>query len=201
MPNRARLVRAVVVATACVPLLGLLVDAWRGELGANPIETVTHTTGDWALRFLLLTLAITPLRRLSGWNAIVSYRRTFGLLAFFYASLHLATWVGLDHFFDWQEIREDIVKRRFVTAGMTAYAAMLPLAITSTRGWIRRLGGKRWARLHRLVYVAGAAAVTHYLWLAKGERPEPRYYAALLLILLLGRVALSRSPFSRSRTA
>jgi len=189
---RTRALRAVVVATACVPLAGLLLDAWRDDLGANPIETITHRTGLWALRFLLVSLAITPIRRLSGWNAIISYRRTFGLLAFFYASLHLATWAGLDMFFDWGAMREDILKRRFVTAGMTAYAAMLPLAMTSTRAWIRRLG-KRWAHLHRLVYVAGIAAVTHYVWLAKGERPQPRYYAAVLAVLLLSRVALSKT--------
>jgi sulfoxide reductase heme-binding subunit YedZ len=187
--RRARALRALVLTAACAPLAALLLDAWRGGLGANPIEAITHRTGVWALRFLLLSLAISPLRRLTGWNAIISYRRSFGLLAFFYASLHLATWAGLDLFFDGEAMREDIVKRRFVTAGMTAYAAMLPLALTSTRGWIRRLG-KRWTRLHRLAYVAGLAAVTHYVWLAKGDRPQPRYYAALLVVLLLSRVVL-----------
>jgi len=187
------------VTAASAPLAGLVAAAWRDELGANPIETITHTTGDWALRFLLVSLAITPLRRLTGWNAVISYRRTFGLLAFFYATLHLSTWAGLDLFFDWEAMREDIVKRRFVTAGLTAYAAMLPLAITSTRGWIRRLG-KRWTRLHQLAYVAGAAAATHYWWLAKGEAPAPRYYAALLVGLLLFRVA-AWPRLSRFRTA
>jgi len=187
------------VTAASAPLAGLVAAAWNDELGANPIETITHTTGDWALRFLLVSLAITPLRRLTGWNAVISYRRTFGLLAFFYATLHLSTWAGLDLFFDWEAMREDIVKRRFVTAGLTAYAAMLPLAITSTRGWIRRLG-KRWTRLHRLAYVAGAAAATHYWWLAKGEAPAPRYYAALLVGLLLFRVA-AWPRLSRFRTA
>lgn len=185
---RRRVYQSLVIAAACLPLAGLLAAAWRDDLGANPIETITHSTGIWALRLLLASLAITPLRRLTGWNELIAYRRSLGLLAFFYATLHLSTWVGLDHFFDWEAIREDLVERPFASAGLAAYACLLPLAITSTRAWIRRLG-KRWTKLHRLAYAAAVAAATHYWWLAKGEAPAPRYYAALLSGLLLFRLA------------
>lgn len=144
---------------------------------------MTHFTGDWALRFLLLALAVTPLRRLLGWNALIRHRRTFGLLAFFYASLHFLTWVGLDHFFAWRAMVEDVVERPYVTAGFTAFVCMLPLAITSTRGWVRRLG-RRWSQLHRLAYVAAAAATVHYYWLVKADVRAPLAYAAVLAVLL-----------------
>jgi sulfoxide reductase heme-binding subunit YedZ len=169
--------------------LGLVPAAilvWRflsDDLGANPIEEITHETGDWALRLLLASLAVSPLRRLTGWNRLVPYRRTLGLLAFFYACLHFSTWLALDHFFDWDAIVEDISERPYVTAGFTAFVCLIPLAITSSRSWIRRLG-KRWASLHRLVYLAAIAAVTHYWWLVKADVTAPFYYAAVLLVLL-----------------
>ena len=166
-----------------MPLARLCIGAFTDGLGANPIETITHTTGDWTLRLLLLTLAVTPLRRLLGWNALIRYRRTLGLLTFFYASLHFLTYVGLDLFFDWSAIKEDVVKRPYVTAGFTAFVCMLPLAVTSTRGWIRRLG-RRWSQLHRLVYVAGVAAVVHYYWLVKRDVHPPLRYAAVLGVLI-----------------
>lgn len=184
---RRRVLKAGVVAAALLPVAHLVRRYLADDLGANPIETITHTTGDWALRFLLLTLAVTPLRRLTGWNALVSYRRSLGLLAFFYASLHLSTYVGLDYFFDWEAIVENVAERPFVTAGFTAFLCMLPLALTSTRGWIRRLG-RRWAELHRLVYLAGVAAVVHYWWLVKKDVRTPLLYGGILLLLLGARV-------------
>ena len=159
-----------------------------GRLSANPIEDVTLTTGIWALRLLLVTLAITPLRRLTGWNRVIQYRRMLGLFAFFYATLHVATYVVLDLFFAWDRILADILKRPFITAGMVAFVTMLPLALTSTRGWIRRLG-RRWQLLHRLVYVSAIAAAVHYLWKVKVVIGSPVYYGALVAALLLFRIA------------
>jgi sulfoxide reductase heme-binding subunit YedZ len=199
--------KALLGTAALLPLAWLLLAAYREDLGANPIETVTHVTGDWALRLLLATLAVTPLRALAGWNGAIAYRRMLGLFAFFYAVLHVATFVVLDHFFDWAEIVADVYKRPYVTAGATAFACMLPLAITSTRGWIRRLG-RRWAALHRLVYVAAAAAVAHYWWLVKADIRAPRWYAlALALLLAIRAVRWSahvrtparKSPITRDR--
>jgi sulfoxide reductase heme-binding subunit YedZ len=158
-------------------------------LGPEPIDTLTHTTGLWALRFLLLSLAVTPLRRGLGWTALAPWRRTFGLLAFGYACLHVATYVALDWGFDWAAIAEDVAERPYVTAGFTAFACLLPLAATSTRAALRRLGGRRWLRLHRLAYVAGAAAVVHFLWLVKADLREPASYAAALALLLGLRLA------------
>jgi sulfoxide reductase heme-binding subunit YedZ len=180
--------KAGLIGAALLPLAGLVRRVFADDLGANPIETITHATGDWALRFLLLTLAVTPLRRLTGWNVLVSYRRALGLLAFFYASLHLLTYVALDYFFDWRAIVENIAERPYVTAGLTAFLCMLPLAVTSTRGWIRRLGGRRWSQLHRLVYLAGVAGVVHYWWLVKKDVRAPLLYAAVLALLLGARV-------------
>jgi sulfoxide reductase heme-binding subunit YedZ len=176
----------LLVALALVPAASLVFGACRDALGANPIETITHTTGDWALRFLLASLAITPLRRLSGWNRLIAYRRTLGLLAFTYALLHVATYVVLDHWFDWAAIAADVRKRPYVTAGAAALTCLVPLAITSTRGWIRRLG-KRWTTLHRLAYVAAVAAVAHYWWLVKADVRAPLWYGAILAVLLLAR--------------
>lgn len=160
---------------------------YTGDLGANPAETLQLETGIWALRFLLLSLAITPIRRLTGWNRLISYRRPFGLFAFFYACLHLATYVVLDRYFDWAGVWEDVAKRRFITAGMVAFVLMTPLAVTSTKGWIRRLG-KRWTQIHTLVYASAIAAAVHYLWKVKVAVGSPVYYAAILAGLLLFRV-------------
>jgi methionine sulfoxide reductase heme-binding subunit len=183
-----RWAKPVIVVTGLLPVLWLSIGAYRDDLGANPIERITHVTGDWALRFLLLSLAVTPLRRLLGWNELIAYRRMLGLFAFFYAVLHLATFTVLDHFFDWQEIVADVYKRPYVTAGMTAFACLLPLAVTSTRGWIRRLG-RRWTQLHRLAYAAAIAAVLHYWWLVKADVRAPFWYAAGLATLFAVRMA------------
>jgi methionine sulfoxide reductase heme-binding subunit len=176
------------VFLACLVPVGRL--AWLGfhsGLGANPIEFITHSTGDWTLTFLLITLSITPLRKLTRQYWLISFRRMLGLFAFFYGFLHLMTWVWLDKFFDVHEMLHDIAKRRFITAGMTGLALMTPLAMTSTKWSIRKLG-KRWQMLHRLIYFSAAAGVIHYIWLVKADLKKPLEYAAVLAILLLYRV-------------
>ena len=160
-----------------------------GNLGVNPVETLTHQTGQWALRLLLASLAITPIRRITGWNRIIVFRRMLGLFAFFYAVLHLAVWGIFDHdyFRSVSTMTEDIVKRPFITMGSLALLLMIPLALTSTKGWIRRMG-KRWTQLHRLVYVSAIAAVIHFLWKEKVIINETVTYAAILALLLAIRV-------------
>lgn len=184
-----KLLKPFVFATALVPVALLVLRALRSDLGANPIETITHSTGDWTLILLMVTLAITPLRRMTGINDLVSFRRMIGLFAFFYATLHFLTYIWLDKFFDVHEIVKDVYKRPFITAGFTAFVLLVPLAITSTKGWIRRLG-KRWQLLHRLIYVSAIAGVTHYIWLVKKDVRQPLIYAAILSALLLWRVAI-----------
>jgi len=177
-----------VVFLACLLPLGRLM--WRGVhagLGANPIEFITHSTGDWTLIFLLVTLSITPLRKLTRQYWLISFRRMLGLFAFFYGSLHLTTYVWLDKFFDVHEMLHDIAKRKFITAGMTAFALMIPLALTSTKWSIRKLG-KRWQVLHRLIYFSAAAGVIHYIWLVKADVKKPLEYAFVLGMLLMYRV-------------
>jgi len=193
-----RLLKPLVFAVSLGPLAHLLVGAWQGSLGANPIETITRSTGLWTLRFMLITLTVTPVRRLSGWNDAIRLRRMLGLFAFFYGSLHLLTYVWLDQFFDWASIVKDVAKRPFITAGFSAYVLLVPLAITSTAGMIRRLGGRRWRRLHRLAYATAALGVVHYWWLVKADIRPPRNYAIVLAVLLLVRVVAA---LRRSRTA
>ncbi len=192
---------ALVLVVGVAPAAILLLDGLAGRLGADPIETLTHTTGAWTLRFLLAALAVTPVRRLLGWSFLAPRRRTLGLFAFFYACMHLSTYVALDMFFDWRAVSEDVLERPYITAGFTGFLCLLPLAITSTRGWIRRLR-KRWVQLHRLAYVAGVAGILHYLWLTKADLLEPLLYAAVLAALLGVRVwfrfAGRRSPVARS---
>jgi sulfoxide reductase heme-binding subunit YedZ len=178
-----------VLFLACLAPLARL--AWRGfhaQLGANPIEAITHGTGDWTLTFLLITLAVTPLRKLTRQYWLIKFRRMFGLFAFFSGCLHLMTYVWLDKFFDVHEMLKDIAKRRFITAGMTAFALMLPLALTSTRWSIRKLGGKRWQALHRLIYFSAAAGVIHYIWLVKADLKKPLEYGFVLGGLILFRI-------------
>jgi len=185
-----KLAKPATFAVCLAPALWLAFRAYSGRLSVNPIEDITLTTGIWALRFLVISLAITPLRRISGWNLLIQYRRMLGLFAFFYATLHVATYVVLDLFFAWHLILADIAKRPFITAGMVAFLAMVPLALTSTRGWIRRLG-RRWQLLHRLVYVSAIAAAIHYLWKVKVVIGSPVYYGAIVAALLLFRIAWS----------
>lgn len=173
----------------CLVPLGMLV--WRalhGDLTANPIEFITHKTGDWTLRFLIITLAVTPLRKTLHVPQLIRFRRMFGLFAFFYACLHFSTWIGLDKFFGWSEMWKDVQKRRFITVGFVGFVLMIPLAITSTVGWIRRLGGKRWQLLHRAIYLSAIAGVIHYYWLVKSDVREPIAYGFVLAILLAWRL-------------
>ena len=182
-----KLAKPALVLVCLVPLAWLVYAVLTGRTSANPAEDIILTTGIWALRFLLITLAITPVRRLTGWNVLVQYRRMFGLLAFFYACVHLVSYIAFDRFFVFGEVLADIAKRPFITAGMAAFAMMVPLAVTSTRGWIRRLG-RRWQMLHRLVYVSALAACLHFIWKVKVVIGEPVYYAAILAALLIFRV-------------
>src|ERR1017187_6758210 len=181
---RRRWVKAAIFVLCLLPLARLAWRAWSGGLTANPIEYITHFTGDWAIRLVVGTLAVTPLRKLLRLPDLIRFRRMLGLFAFFYASLHFATWFGLDKNFDMHEILADFTKRRFIIAGLMAFLSMAPLAITSTKGWIRRLGGKRWQWLHRLVYVSAAAGVIHYYWLGKSDIRQPLLYGFLVGVLL-----------------
>jgi sulfoxide reductase heme-binding subunit YedZ len=158
--------------------------AYNGLLGANPIEVITHSTGDWTLIFLCGTLAVSPLRMLTKQYWLIRFRRMLGLFAMFYGTLHFTTYIWLDKFFDVHEMVKDVAKRPFITMGFTAFVLMIPLAITSTRGWISRLGGKRWNLLHRLIYFSAIAGVIHYVWLVKKDLTKPLEYAAVLTVLL-----------------
>lgn len=188
------------VFLACLVPLALL--GWRAlhdGLGANPIEFITHATGDWTMRFLLITLSVTPLRKLLKQPWLVRYRRMFGLFAFFYGLLHFTTYIWLDKFFDLHEMLADIAKRRFITVGFLALVLMVPLALTST-GWsIRRLGGKRWQALHRLIYFSAIAGVIHYIWLVKADLTKPLQYAVILGVLLAYRLVVWAWPKSGPR--
>ena len=186
--SRIPRVKPVVFLACLSPALLLGWDAFTGGLGVNPIEDITHRTGDWALRLLLVTLAVTPLRRLAGWNGLVRFRRMVGLFAFFYAVLHFSTYLVFDHFFDLLLIIDDVAERKYVTAGFVGFVLMIPLAVTSTQGWIRRLG-RRWTALHRLVYASAVAGVVHFLWLVEIDIGEPLIYAVILAILLGARLA------------
>ena len=179
----------VLVFLACLgPLARLGLKAVSGNLGANPIEVITHSTGDWTLIFLLVTLSITPLRKLTGQLWLIRFRRMFGLFAFFYVVLHFLTYIWLDKFFDLHEMLADVAKRRFITVGFTGFLLMIPLAVTSTQGWIRRMGGRRWNVLHRLIYFSAIAGVIHYWWLVKADISKPFEYAVVLAALLGYRV-------------
>lgn len=182
-----RLLKPLVFTACLVPLGDLLFGIYEGGLGPNPLETVTHTTGDWALRLLLITLAMTPLRRLLHSPRPLRLRRMLGLFAFFYACLHFLIWLVLDQELRWAAILVDIGKRPYVTVGFAAWLLLLPLALTSTRRAMRSLG-RRWAQLHRLVYPATGLAVLHYLWLVKADLREPLLYGLAFLVLMLARV-------------
>ena len=190
--------KPLTVILCLVPMALLFWRAFTGRLSANPIDDITDVSGIWTLRFLLIGLAITPLRRLTGWNRLVQYRRMIGLIAFSYLCLHFCTYLVFDQFFDVVAIWDDVAKRRYITAGFAAFVLLIPLAVTSTTGWIRRLGGRRWARLHRLVYVAAVLGVVHFLWLIKGnDIREPLVYAAVLTVLLAARVPAWRAAAAR----
>ncbi|MCH2169221.1 sulfoxide reductase heme-binding subunit YedZ [Myxococcota bacterium] len=183
----SRRLQTSVVAVGLLPALALMTRAIRGTLGANPVEAITHETGEWALRLLLLTLAVTPARRLFSLRRIAPLRRSLGLLTFGYACSHFLAYLVLDHFFDWQAIFEDVLERRYVTVGFLGFLAMVPLALTSTNRMARRLG-RHWKMLHRLSYVAAACGVLHFLWLVKADLREPLIYAGVLAVLMGARI-------------
>jgi len=184
-------IKPVVWAGSLTPLGILVYRGFHNDLTANPIEMITNWTGFTALTLLMITLAVTPFRRLTGWNEVIRLRRLIGLFAFFYVCLHFLIYIVLDQTFSWTSIAEDIVKRPYITVGFTAFLLLLPLAMTSTRGWIRRLG-KRWQKLHRLVYVAGTLGVLHFFWKVKLDTRQPLVFAAILATLLL--IRLVRRP-------
>ena len=190
--------KAILWLACLYPLGRLLWLTVGGGLGPNPIEEVTRSTGDAALILLLVTLAVSPVRRATGWNAIATLRRPLGLFAFFYATLHLLTYVVLDQFFGFAYILDDIRERPYITVGTAAFLLLVPLAVTSTRGWIRRLG-KRWAALHRLAYVSAALGVLHYIWLVKADLRRPLVFATVFALLLLLRTPPARAALERVR--
>ncbi len=185
--------KPLVFLICLVPFAQLAYGAYTGDLGVNPIEFITRFTGSWALIILIASLAVTPLRRITGWNELIKFRRMLGLFAFFYALLHFSTYLVLDHFFDFPAIGKDILKRPYVTAGFIEFVVMIPLAITSTAAMIRRLG-KRWQQLHRLVYVAAIAGVIHFYWLVKADISRPAQYGTVLALFLGYRLVVKYMP-------
>jgi sulfoxide reductase heme-binding subunit YedZ len=195
--TRRRVTKIALFVSALVPAALLVRGILTSTLGVNPAETIQLSTGRWAFKFLLLALAITPARRFTGWNVLIQYRRMLGLFAFFYASLHLTAYIVLDQYFAFDAMMTDVIKRPFITMGFAAWLLMLPLAITSTRGWIRRLG-RRWSRLHRLVYVSGVCAAIHFAWKQKVFTGDAVRYAAILTILLAIRLVWVLRPSLKS---
>jgi sulfoxide reductase heme-binding subunit YedZ len=183
--------KPIIWVGALTPAALLLIRFFQDDLGANPIEKITHWTGRTALTLLMISLAVTPIRRITGFNQVIQLRRLLGLFAFFYAVLHFSTYVVLDLFFDFSAVAEDILERPYITVGFTAFVLLIPLALTSTKGWIRRLG-KRWTIVHRLVYISAGLAVLHFLWKVKADSRLPLIYASVLAILLLLRLPLFR---------
>jgi sulfoxide reductase heme-binding subunit YedZ len=177
-------------AAALMPFARLVVFTFTDQLGANPVEFITRNTGDWTLYFLCITLAVTPLRRLTGWNWLVRLRRMIGLFAFFYAALHFLTFLWFDHFFDVAEMLKDVVKRPFITVGFAAFLLLMPLAATSTNAMIKRLGGKRWQWLHRLIYLIAPLGILHYWWMKAGKNDfsQPILFGLIVAGLLLVRL-------------
>lgn len=202
-PNERSLawIKAAAFTAALVPLLHLVTHALLDGLGANPIEKIERTMGYWALTFLMITLAVTPLRQLLGWPWILRLRRMLGLFAFFYAVLHFLAYLVLDQFFDWPAIVNDVAKRPYITVGFPAFLLLIPLAATSTRAMMRRLGGKNWQRLHRSVYLIVVGGVVHYWWLAKKDISSPALFGAVLLVLLGYRLVRAGRRFAGTRPA
>jgi sulfoxide reductase heme-binding subunit YedZ len=180
--------KVVLFFTCLVPFASLLWRAFHAGLGANPVEFVQHATGDWTLRFLLFTLTISPFRKLLNLPDLIRFRRMLGLFAFFYVCLHFLTYIGPDQSFSLAGMWKDVQKRRYITVGFTAFVLLIPLALTSTAGWIRRLGGRRWQMLHRAIYLSAVCGVIHYYWLVKSDVRKPLFYAAMVAILLAWRL-------------
>jgi len=192
--TRVGWLKLAILPACLVPLANLFWKAVTASLGANPIEVITRATGKWTLTFLLVTLAVTPLRKLTGQHWLIRLRRMLGLFAFFYGSLHFLTYIWLDQGFDIHSVTKDVYKRPFITAGFTAFVLLIPLAVTSTRNMIQRLGGRRWQWMHRLIYVSATAGVTHFLWLVKKDISRPVIYATILCVLLGYRVVAWATP-------
>ena len=186
--RKPSLLKGVVFVAGAIPLGILVVSALTDNLGANPIDEITDQTGLWTLRLLLISLAVTPVRRLTGWNKLIQVRRMLGLYAFFYGSLHFLTYLWLDQFFSVEDILADVLERPFITVGFASFVLLIPLAITSTAAMIKRLGGKWWQRLHRLVYVVAIGGIIHYLWLVKADLQQPVIYGSILAVLLAYRL-------------
>ena len=208
MPKLHRwwILKLAVFLACLVPAVWLAWDIWAGNLSANPIEDLRDRTGIWTLRFLMITLAVTPLRRVTEWRSVIRFRRMLGLFGFFYAFIHFITYIWLDQFFDFHAILDDITKRPFIISGVVSFVLLIPLAITSTKKWIGRLGGKRWQMVHRLIYVSAAAGALHYYWRVKLDVRSPVAYGALLAILLLFRfrfetLKLQIARFAKTRSA
>jgi sulfoxide reductase heme-binding subunit YedZ len=189
-PRQIAIIKIFLFAAALLPFARLVLFAFTGGLGANPIEFITRSTGDWTLYFLCLTLAVTPLRRLSKWTWLIKLRRMLGLFAFFYAALHFTTFLWFDHFFDVDEMWKDVLKRPFITVGFTAFVLLIPLAATSTNGMVRRLGGKRWQWLHRAIYLIATLGILHFWWMKAGKHDfeQPILSGTIVAVLLLARV-------------
>ncbi len=195
-----RILKLAAFILCSIPAGQLAYQAWTGDLGVNPIEFITRFSGSWALIVLIASLAVTPLRRMTGWNELIKFRRMLGLFAFFYALLHFSTYLVLDLFFDFRAIGKDILKRPYITAGFIAFVVMIPLAITSSAAMIRRLG-KRWQQLHRLVYLAAIAGVIHFYWLVKADISRPAQYGAVLALLLGFRLFVKLRQSSKAKPA
>lgn len=193
--------KPIIFVASLVPFALLVWDGVANNLGANPVEAIRLYTGDWTLRFLLITLAVTPLRRITGWNAMLRLRRMLGLFAFFYACLHFVSYIWLDQFFALDAIIEDVLDRPYITVGVASFLLLIPLAVTSTNGMVRRLGAKRWQRLHRLVYIIGIGGVIHFLWLVKSDISQPVIYGAVLALLLGYRVIWALRASARGKAA
>jgi len=184
----SKLTKALLFVVCLVPFFLLCWRAFTGDLGPNPVETLQHTTGDWTLRFLIFTLSITPLRKIFKLPDLIRFRRMLGLFAFFYVSLHFLTYIGPDQSFSLTAMWKDVFKRPFITVGFLGFVLLIPLALTSTAGWIRRLGGRRWQLLHRAIYITAIAGVIHYYWLVKSDVRKPVEYAFFVGVLLVWRI-------------
>jgi sulfoxide reductase heme-binding subunit YedZ len=198
-PKQIGWIKGILFVLALLPFARLVVFTFTDQLGANPIEFITRNTGDWTLYFLCITLAVTPLRKLSNWAWLLRLRRMFGLFAFFYVSLHFMTFFWFDHFFDLNEMWKDVLKRPFITVGFSAFVLLIPLAVTSTNKMIRRLGGKRWQWLHRLIYLIVPLGVLHFWWMKAGKNvlAQPILFTAIVAVLLLSRLVF-RKPKPRA---
>ena len=199
-PSQLRVIKALVFAAALVPLARLVWLVFTGAL-VEPLQFITRSTGDWTLYFLCITLAVTPLRRLSKWNWLHKLRRMVGLFAFFYALLHFTTFLWFDHFFDVAEMLRDVAKRPFILVGFIAFVLLIPLAVTSTNGMVRRLGGKRWQWLHRLIYIVAPLGVLHFWWMkaAKHDLAQPILFTAIVALLLVMRLWWARKKQTPAR--